>query len=389
MATDKPITLNDIRRQGYASSPSMASGKDSNAPSSFGNPVTNSFFGINYMQTPLPVPINKDHVGLTFFTRPQLNMQSANIANVRKYYPLLTVEALSVHRAVRVMLDPRLQTWGNSVDVTGESMGVDCPLIDPLNAFMPLLTNHLESLSGFPDVVVPIYNSPDGQYRESHSMVDGATVNYSAYNITANFRNSRGDPITKVFDFWTSYMSHVFEGLLAPYADILIANVLDYNTRIYRLILDPSKTTVTGISACGAAFPINVPRGAQFDFNIEKPYNDANAKVAIQFQANGAIFDDEILVWSFNHVVGCFNPSMRTLAMRNRDMMKVPRDLMAIFNCRSYPRINPQSRELEWWVTKSYYKSIAADSDAAKVLLEALITPTGNGSGNKGKGLVV
>lgn len=373
MATTNSLSMNDLRRQGYGSGPSMGSGTADPASSSFGNPVTNSFFGINYMQTPLPVPMNKDHYGLTFFTRPQLNMQSANLKNVRKYYPLLTTEMLSVHRAVRCMLDPRLQVWGDSQDVTGDGMGVDCPLIDPLNAFMPLLTNHLESLSGFPDVVIPHYDSPEGQYRESQSIVDGTAANYSAYNITASFRNSRGDPITKIFDFWEHYATHVFEGLLVPYSDMLIANVIDYNTRIYRLLLDPSKTTVVGIAACGAAFPTNIPRGSQFDYNIDKPYNDANAKVQIQFQANGAIWDDEILVWSFNHVVGCFNPGMTTAAVRAREMVKVPRDLMSIFNCRAYPRINPQTRELEWWVTKSYYNSIAQDSKAARALLDALV----------------
>lgn len=372
MASDN-ISIEDLRRMGFSTGPSMASGSGSNEPSSFGNPVTNSFFGINYMQTPLPVPINKDHYGLVFFTRPQLNLQSRNLKNVRKYYPLLTTETLSVHRAVRCYLDPRLQVLEQTIDASGETMGLKCPLVDPTNAFIPLLTNHIDSISGFPDILLPIYNSPEGQYRESHSMVDGTAANYSAYNITATFRNSRGDPITKIFDFWEHYISHVFEGLLAPYPDMMIANVLDYNTRIYRLILDPSKRTVVSIGACGAAFPFNVPRGTQFDFNAEKPYNDANAKVQIQFQANGAIYDDEILVWSFNRVVGAFNPGMRSADTRASSMMRIPGDFMEVFNCRGYPYINPTTRELEWYTTKEYYQSITADSEIARDVLDSYL----------------
>lgn len=371
MASDN-ISIEDLRRLGFASAPSMNAGRGEEIPSSFGNPVTNSFFGINHMQTPLPVPMNKDHYGMVFFTRPLLNLQSANLKNVRRYYPLLTTEEKSVHRAVRCMLDPRLQVFGQeSTDVTGTSMGLNCPLIDPLNAFMPLLSNHIESFSGVPDTLIPIYDSPQGQYREQHTMVDGTAINYSAYNITATFRNSRGDPITKLFDYWVHYMGHVFEGLLVPYTDMMIANLIDYQTRVYRLILDPSRTTVVGIWACGAAFPLSVPRGAQFDYNIEKPYNDASAKVQIQFQANGSIVDDEILVWSFNRVVGAFHPSMRTEVTREQSMAKISREEMAVFNCRAYPRIDPQTRELEWWVTKEYYAAIINDSDRAREVLDS------------------
>lgn len=370
MASDN-ISIEDLRRLGFASGPSQRSDIETDAPSSFGNPITNSFFGINHMQTPLPVPMNKDHYGMVFFTRPMLNLQSANLKNVRRYYPLLTTETKSVHRAVRCMLDPRLQVWGNEVNVSGDAMGLECPLIDPLNPFMPLLSNHIESFSGVPDVVVPFYNSPEGQYREVHTMVDGTVINYSLYNITATFRNSRGDPITKLFDYWTHYMGHVFEGLLVPYTDMMLANLIDYQSRIYRIILDPSRLKVVGIWACGASVPAMLPAGSRFDFNIEKPYNDATSKIQMQFQCNGSIVDDEILVWSFNRVVGAFNPSMRTQNSREQNMVRLKQEEMAVFNCRAYPRIDPQTRDFEWWVTQEYYNAVIRDSARAQEVLNS------------------
>lgn len=352
------IDIPTLRSMGYSSNiPAVQSESPGNVPSSFGQPVTNSFFGINYMQTPLPVPMNKDHYGLTFFTRPQLNLQSGNLTRIREMFPLLTTDELSVFRAVRCMLDPRLQQYSSTVDVTNESMGLDCRLIDPYNPFMPLLTNHLVSLSGFPDKVAPVYRSPAGQYQEVHSMVDGTSRNYTAYNISATFRNSRNDPITKLYDTWVTYMTNAFEGTLVPYMDYLLGGLIDYNTRIYRLTLDPSKRYVSGIAACGAAFPMSVPKGQQYDYNIDKPYNDANNQITINFEANGAIWDDDVLLWSFNALVGGFHPMMRTPAAR-QSMRKVPYHLASHFNCRAYPRIDPSTRELEWWVGQEYYDSI-------------------------------
>ncbi len=44
-----------------------------------GNEMTKNVYGINHRQTPLAIPQNKDHYGLTFFTRPQLNFRAANL----------------------------------------------------------------------------------------------------------------------------------------------------------------------------------------------------------------------------------------------------------------------------------------------------------------------
>ena len=52
--------------------------------------ISNNLFGINHRQTPSPVPLNRDHYGLAFFTRPQLNLQDENIRNFPLLLPFLT-----------------------------------------------------------------------------------------------------------------------------------------------------------------------------------------------------------------------------------------------------------------------------------------------------------
>lgn len=69
--------------------------------------IGNNLYGINHRQTPGLVPSNKDTYGLTFFVRPQLNMQSDNIRNMRIFSPLLSSNPLTMQRFVRTTLDPR------------------------------------------------------------------------------------------------------------------------------------------------------------------------------------------------------------------------------------------------------------------------------------------
>ena len=353
---DIEIYHGDVRQLGFGNH-SLVSGVQGEVfESSDSNAMTNNVYGINHRQTPLAIPMNKDHFGLTFFTRPQLNMQTNNLRNLRIMHPLLSQEPLSYHRMIRCLLDPRMMTgYGDSTENNdGAVNGITCPLVDNNMAFIPVLTNSLTAISGWPDIKVPTFTSREGPYKEGYSLVDGLTVDYSTYNLTANFRNSRGDPITSLFYYWTHYSSNVFEGTMSPYPDFITENEVDYNTRIYRLILDPSKRKVQRIAACGAAFPIAVPMGGIFDFSDEKPYNDVNASISIPFQAMGFICQDDILIRAFNLTVGIFNKQMRAES-RDSNMVKIPFEHLNFFNNRGYPFIEPNTRELQWFINKDYY----------------------------------
>jgi hypothetical protein len=304
------------------------------------------FYGINHRQTHAPVPINKDYFGLTFFTRPQLNLSLENARAVRQFIPLLTKEEASIQRIIRSYLDPRL-AWEN----------VTCPFVDSKNIFIPLLTNHLTSISGWPDTNLETFTSKPGAYKEVYSMVDSNDDFFSAFTLSATFRNMTADPITLLFQTWITYMASVFQGILLPYPDFLVKNEFDYNTRIYRLVLDQSKTFVQKIACTGAAFPTSVPMARAFDFQSEQPMNPANNEIQINFQCMGACYNDDIIVHEFNKAVGIFNSKMRE-DMFESTMQKVPYAALQIFNGKGYPRINPDSYELEWYVFKDEYRRV-------------------------------
>lgn len=323
--------------------------------------IGNNLYGINHRQTPNAVPSNKDTFGLTFFVRPQLNMQGDNIRNIRQFSSLLTKQMMSIQQFVRCTLDPR-QQHGYQIPGNSKSSvaGVNCPFVDPFNCFIPILSNNLVSVSGWPDVTQPTFTSKEGLYKEVWSIADGVVKNYETFDLDCTFRNTRGDPIIFMFYIWLHYQAAVFEGKLVPYLDFITENEIDYNTRVYRLVLDKKKQEVTKIAATGIAFPISVPTGSFFDYNANQPYNDQNKEFTVRFKCTGAEYFDDVLIWDFNKTVQNFNENMRD-GNRESYMVQVPQNLLGLFNNRGYPRINPTNNKLEWWVSSNFFSARTND----------------------------
>lgn len=315
---------------------------------SVGSAISNHLYGFNHQQIAGLVPNSTDQNGLVFFTRPQLNLSSNNIRNIRKFYSLLTDTPDSIQRYVRCMLDPRLMT-----NAYGEEPMV-CPLVDNEQAFIPVLTNSLKTLSGWSDIAVHDYTTKPGRLKEVYAQVDGTAEQYGDSTLDANFNNSKTDPIILMFYVWVLYQSFVFENKMVPYPDFWAYNRIDYNTRIYRLVLNEQKTTVTKITANGAGFPLNVPLGQFFDYNIEEPLSRRSKNITVRFKSLGTCHLDDILVKEFNTIVGIFNPSMRD-DFRDISMVKIPMRWLGNFNHRGYPRIEPDTYKLDWYVKKEVF----------------------------------
>ena len=302
--------------------------------------LTNLLHGINHRKTKNFSPSNRDMYGYVFFTRPQLNMSELNLKNSRQFYPLLTNNKKGLQNYVRNILDPRLK---------------DCPIVDDRLAFIPILTNSVKTVSGWPDKVVPTYTSKEGIRKEQWSIVDGSSDIYTSYDLNITFDgNIKDEPLTLLFDTWTSYPTLAFEGVINPYIDMVLENEIDYNTRIYRLIMSADNKYVKKIGATGASFPINVPSGQFFDYDSTKPMNDSVKDITIRFRSMGALYNDSKLIESFNKTVGIFNSDFKHLS--SSKLKKVPRELIDLYNFNGYPYINPDTYELEWYVDTNLEK---------------------------------
>jgi hypothetical protein len=321
----------------------------------------NTFYGINHRNTSTAIQSNRDYYGLTLFTRPQLNMSTENLRSHRSFIPLLTEDQTSIQRAVRSYLDPRLA-----------QDNIACPIVDPENIFIPLLTNHCLSVSGWPDMELQSYISKPGAYKEVFGFIDSVDDLKTGYTLSATFRNMPGSPLLLMFKTWLDYMSLVFQGLLVPYPDFMMFNELDYNTRIWRLVLDPTKTYVQHIGCCGAAYPVSWPGGRTFDYNTQTPVNDGNNELSFQFQCFGAMYDDPILVRQFNAAVAIAHTGMHE-KYRVSQMQKIEYAALQIFNCNGYPRIDPDTYELEWYVRKDVYAQVVNQHNQSLRSLQGII----------------
>lgn len=321
--------------------------------------IGSTLYGFNHRSTPLPVPVNKDHHGYVFFTKPQLNLTNQNLRALRRFIPLLDQNSLSLPRAIRRYLDPRL-TEGD----------YPCPVVDGKQAFIPLMTNHILSCSGWPDPVLDTFTSRPGAQREVFSLVDSVIDNYSSYDLTTTFRNMPGDPMTALIDHWMWYMSKVYSGELLPYPDFIALNEVDYQTRIWRLVMDKNKQYVQKIACCGVAKPVGNPMGNSFNYESDRPLNHLNDQLQFRFQCTGFCYQDPILIREFNETVGIFNPDMRpdlNGAIEPQQHVKLQPSELQLFNSTGYPYIDPNTNELQWWVnTQEYVAKLSGFDRAAK-----------------------
>ena len=323
-----------------------------------GKAITEIMWGLNHRSLANSIPINKDYYGLVFFTKPDLRLDNNNVRRFSKFSPMATTRENTLPRAIRAMLDFRHNTHNEE--------SYPCGLIDPKQAFIPLLTNTILSMGGWQDVELPTYTSEAGVYGEQISFADGIADIYRCFDINVNFRNIPGDPITALFYYWVNYAAAVFEGSLSPYPDNAAQNTIDYQTRIYRLVLDPSKRFVQKIACCGAAFPTSAPTGAAFNFEIDQPIN-RNDQISMTFRAIGAEYYDDMILHDFNRAVCIANNDMLDAYRTSAGLVKVPQEFIYLFNHQGYPRINPNNSELEWWVYGDTYKSYTGESGLDEV----------------------
>jgi hypothetical protein len=128
--------------------------------------------------------------------------------------------------------------------------------------------------------------------------------------------------------------------------------------------MDHTRTKVQKIAACGAGFPVANNLGANFNFTADKPYNEDINQISVSFQCVGAIYNDPILVDSFNRVAYIYDSTLSEIKKNDKGVRKsathkklTPQEKL-LFNYFGYPQIDPETMELEWWVKNDDYATI-------------------------------
>lgn len=323
--------------------------------------VTANFWGVRRNGNILAAPLPVENTGITFFTKPRLKLTDDNITgNILSI--LANNDSRSLARAIRAFLDP--YTGGSTTRTSTRLKGMNIKpyksdLVDPLNPFITILGNNCISMTGFPDSDLNTYTAPEGLFHETWSMVDDIVTLYGRYDLNCTFRNMYGDPIGVMIYTWLYYMSAVYIGDIYPYIDSIVDNEIDYQTRIYRFVLDATKTRVVRMFCCGAAFPTAANTGANFNFSEGKPFVDESNEYSINFTCTGAVYYDVRIIKWFNISVVNFNPSMAD-GVRENTYTKIPYSKLSKMDNMGYPRINPENMDLEWWVNTNVYNELVS-----------------------------
>lgn len=306
--------------------------------------IVDTLYGNNILGTAPVAPNISEHQGLVFITRPLLNLSYHNIRNAPSFTHMLGDNTKSNARYVQAMLDP-----------LGDHT---CPFVDPLNPFMPLLGNTLISLSGWQEPILNNWTSAPDRLQGQITLGDSSTAVHGSYPLSATFRNIRGNPLTYLFHIWVNYIGLVKEGKLDPYPEFMAYNTVDYQSRFYRLILDPSRRFVEELTANFVCHP-NADRAAvRADFNDSGPHLKESDTYSQTFQSTGAAYFDPRMMYDFNETSAMFNPTLADANLRKTHMRRLWPQEYSVLSYRAYPLINTVTAELEWWISKEVHALI-------------------------------
>lgn len=348
----------------------------SSAIGSVDRAIANALYGLNHRNTGNLVPFNRDQQGYAFIVRPQINLQKENISNVRRLYPLLSDNPWSVDRYVRCTLDPRIQAgysfntkpvspanraYYDSIGLHPNSVPpLSCDLVDERQCFIPLISNMVEKISGWPEAQVPTMSFEPGLFREKYVAVDGMMEVYDEYDLDLTFKGMKGNTLLYLLWAWTYYPTLLIGGQVARYPDYRSENRLDYTTRIWRLTMDEANETVSMLTASGASFWVTSNVAIFADYDRSQAILNPAKEFSVRLKCMGFQFFDPILVQEFNTTVTQFNPEMGD-GLRDNEMIRVPKSWLNYFNFRGYPRINPNNMALEWYIDRNYFNLRSAD----------------------------
>lgn len=293
-----------------------------------------------------------DTIGHVFFTRPQLNLSDENLAMVRELAVLIDRNPFGIPRWVRCTLDPRLAD-----PVTGPLIGgVNSPLVNNKNAFIPLLSNTVISVSGWPTRAVRSYTSQPGRYNEVYMQIDGRSRKEGPVNITCEFARLPGNPVTALFETWGVYPEYVNEGYMDPYLDLILSFEIDYNIRIFRFIMDVTGKYIKRAISTLPGFTLMTGDGGDFDFDRRKGTAFNSGTVTVPFKFPAVEQNDPIIMMDFNNIAETFNQELKSKS----GLKKVHINYRGYFKAYLYPYVDLDTSELITYTSEKLFNGIGA-----------------------------
>lgn len=283
----------------------------------------------NYLQTALSrldrfgtmmMPLNHELSGMTFITRPNLNLSSSNIRMDAVLSTLDTLVPRSIPFMMRALLDTTLSSThvSNAPGIKADSRErsefltkVDqCPIFNPRSPFLTPLCNCLTDISGYSDLIVETETTAGGFYSEDMTYAKGSDLLNKSTELTLGFRDIQGGIVMALLYIWDLYIALQCKGEVMAYADDIYAQRLNYTVSIYRFTFDATREIITGWSKATGCYPKAVPIGARFNINQGEVYSSSAAKFTVPFVVNKIEYMNPEILKDFNTLVSRYWPGI-------------------------------------------------------------------------------
>ncbi|UQT02834.1 putative virion structural protein [Serratia phage vB_SmaM-Yubaba] len=324
------------------------------------SPLINSLRGLRILgKGPAMMPLADNTIGLALVTRPQLNLTDDNISRSEKLVSLYGAGQYSMSGYIRGMLDERWAASNPNV------------ALDNKMPFITCLTEYLKTSTGFGDLQLQIDTSDPGLRQQVYQRVSSKLEDNSAFTINQTYFNPKPSVIQGLFQIWEDYISEVVSGdrQVSPRDWYLLANRIDYDCRIYHLIMNKDTEYLEHIFATVQSIPVTYPAGsiADIDNTTNTLRGEGQDDFTIQFASVGMRFDEWGLIQSFNEHSFMYNPRLRP-EMRNTYYRELNAKEYIPYNYGAYPLLLPRQGEvkgeggrtslrtgikLTWWVPKT------------------------------------
>lgn len=245
-----------------------------------------------------PVQINSEMVGLTFFTKPRLNMTTRSLRQDRILAMLDIMDPLSWMFSIRCNLDTVFAKSAPAKDIAA-----NCPFFNDTSPFNIPLGNTIVGMGGWPDYSVEYETTKSGYYSEDMTLVRGSDQGRRTYDLSCTFRDIQGGYVMAYIYYWLRAMTLQMDGTIVAYPDDRDANRLNYTCSIYRFVMDPSMRTIVKWAKATGCYPVSIPLGDVFDFGPGDSFVHTSQQFTIPFKANNVTYMDPIHLSAFNTLV--------------------------------------------------------------------------------------
>ena len=299
------------------------------------------------------IPPLRESMGYVFITRPWMNTSYNNLASYRRLMNMYAEPSENtIGNYIRMTLDPPRSTRPAYKDIS---------LLDVFNPWIVLLTNQMQTCTGWPDRTMDYKVSEPGRLKETTSIIVGTGRQYESFTLNMEFRNIFGNVIGALFGSWLDMMGEAHSEEVTPYEEAIDQNFKDYDVGIWRIVLDEKNKFVTHL-AYTVGYPTVDSNGANLNYTKEDAFQKENETYSIAFQCDGLLYQDPILPEVFNTVSGALDATFsqstdpKYLGGVDRDYyVKVTTPAERRIFVDKRPWINTETRELEFYVPKSDY----------------------------------